>query len=407
MEHTLRCNVLKCRKELNDHAVVTTCSHVFCIDCANRCQLSGQREGQRPSCPACRVSLTNPDDVVITNLNPTEDYKTSVLSGLHPNIIMECAGRALSFWAYQSTQEITYHEYLAKNLTDKYASLNTQMNKIIHDANGEISNLRNKMSNMQVDQDGLRRKNEELIQVVREKSRKQLQTQELYDKLKRRAMLGEVQNAALDAVDHNIQASVTANRFVDRVEDQNQIHRPPPPPLFSNQQTNGMQHPELATGNGPIAGIHANRNEHGENTWAGFSTQGSGQQNQHIQTPSTHRQRLASGNVPPPRIGLTNLLGNGAPRLPEGLMAQNRVSPRQPLANINGNSPGSGFAGYGMSAGLKVSNPARSGANAFSGPAVRSRVVAQRPSSGFTGNRNSTFGPSPAPNMFSAGSNYY
>lgn len=25
MDHTLRCNVLKCRKELNDHAVVTTC----------------------------------------------------------------------------------------------------------------------------------------------------------------------------------------------------------------------------------------------------------------------------------------------------------------------------------------------------------------------------------------------
>ena len=81
-------------------------SHVFCIDCSNRCQLSGQREGQRPSCPACHVSLTNPDDVVITNLNPTEDYKTSVLSGLHPNIIMECAGRALSFWAYQATQEM-------------------------------------------------------------------------------------------------------------------------------------------------------------------------------------------------------------------------------------------------------------------------------------------------------------
>lgn len=48
----------------------------------------------------------NPDDVVVTNLNPTEDYKTSVLSGLNPNVIMECAGRALSFWAYQTTQEM-------------------------------------------------------------------------------------------------------------------------------------------------------------------------------------------------------------------------------------------------------------------------------------------------------------
>lgn len=81
-------------------------SHVFCIDCANRLQLSNPPPGQRPVCPACDVHLTNPDDAVITNLNPTEDYKTSVLSGLSPNVIMECAGRALNFWAYQITQEV-------------------------------------------------------------------------------------------------------------------------------------------------------------------------------------------------------------------------------------------------------------------------------------------------------------
>jgi E3 ubiquitin-protein ligase CCNP1IP1 len=52
------------------------------------------------------MHLTNPDDVVVTNLNPTEDYKTSVLSGLNPHTIMECAGRALSFWAYQTAQEM-------------------------------------------------------------------------------------------------------------------------------------------------------------------------------------------------------------------------------------------------------------------------------------------------------------
>ena len=130
MEHILRCNDLKCRKELDDHAVVTTCrydsssptillcsshslpsahdlSHVFCIECSDRCQLSGRHDGQRPVCPACSMHLPNPDDVVVTNLNPTDDYKTSVLSGLSPNIIMECARRALGFWAYQTTQEMS------------------------------------------------------------------------------------------------------------------------------------------------------------------------------------------------------------------------------------------------------------------------------------------------------------
>lgn len=43
---------------------------------------------------------------MVTELNPKEDYKTSVLSGLSPETIMECAGRALSFWSYQVTQDL-------------------------------------------------------------------------------------------------------------------------------------------------------------------------------------------------------------------------------------------------------------------------------------------------------------
>lgn len=129
-------------------------------------------------------------------------------------------------------------------------------------------------ADLQVDQDGLRRKNEELAQALREKSRKHLQTQELYDKLKRRAMLGQVQNAALDAVDQNIQASITANRFIDRVDSQNQNHRPPPPPLFSNQQTSGIQHPEIVADGGSIGGAQVGRSGPAEDTWAGFSSQG-------------------------------------------------------------------------------------------------------------------------------------
>lgn len=68
---------------------------------------------------------------------------------------------------------------------------------------------------MLVDQDSLRRKNEELAQAFRDKSRKHSQTQELYDKLKRRVMLGQVQNAASDAVDHTIHSSAVTNRFMD------------------------------------------------------------------------------------------------------------------------------------------------------------------------------------------------
>lgn len=80
-------------------------SHIFCIDCSNTLGLTNPAGGNR-LCPACETNLPNPDDAASTQLNPAEDYKTSVLSGLSPSTIMECAGRGLAFWSYQTTQEV-------------------------------------------------------------------------------------------------------------------------------------------------------------------------------------------------------------------------------------------------------------------------------------------------------------
>jgi E3 ubiquitin-protein ligase CCNP1IP1 len=85
--------------------VVTTCSHIFCVDCSDRLGLSNS-SGRSRQCPACETILNKPDDAVVAQLNPSEDYKTSVLSGLSPNTILECAGRALNFYSYQTSQEM-------------------------------------------------------------------------------------------------------------------------------------------------------------------------------------------------------------------------------------------------------------------------------------------------------------
>jgi E3 ubiquitin-protein ligase CCNP1IP1 len=106
-------------------------------------------------------------------------------------------------------------------------------------------------------------------------------------------------------------------------------------------------------------------------------------------------------------------------------ITQKRPSPRQSLVNLGTNAGGgSGFAGYGMSAGMKVSNRASAAANGTSRPLVRSRgtsvahltlssclahvlIVAQRPVPGFPVSRDSTFAPPQAPNMFSNGTGPY
>lgn len=128
-----------------DHCVT---SHIFCLDCAQKFNVAGPDDQSRSACPACGSHLANPDDAAITNLNPSEEYKSSVLSGLSPNIIMECAGRALSFWAYQATQDICYQQYLYKTLSEKYSSLTMRLDKTVNEANSEIGNLHRTISSI-------------------------------------------------------------------------------------------------------------------------------------------------------------------------------------------------------------------------------------------------------------------
>jgi hypothetical protein len=56
-------------------------------------------------------------------------------------------------------------------------------------------------SDMQIDQDRLKAENTDLAAAFREKHRKYQQTQDLYDRLKRKEMMAATQSAAFDSVD--------------------------------------------------------------------------------------------------------------------------------------------------------------------------------------------------------------
>lgn len=51
-------------------------------------------------CSLVKTPLTETDAIVYTELNPSEDYKSSVLAALRPEIVLDIASRALSFWTY-------------------------------------------------------------------------------------------------------------------------------------------------------------------------------------------------------------------------------------------------------------------------------------------------------------------
>ncbi|KAI9723940.1 MAG: hypothetical protein M1812_000658 [Candelaria pacifica] len=337
--------VITKQKSLSERAVVTTCSHIFCTSCSDSLGLSNP-SGSNRICPACDTLLSNPDDAVTTHLNPTEDYKTSVLSGLSPGVIVECAGRGLAFWSYQATQEIVYQEYLAKTLTDKYATLSSHMDKIIHDANTEISTLHNKLSSLQLEQNDLQKKNHELVEAFREKSRKHIQTQELYDKLKRRTLLSQVQNAASEAVDQTIHSS--GDRFSDRAgKDSGRQY----PQFFNDRPTFDPNQTRDSDGSGGSGGRRGPMAPplHG---WTKYAAPGFSSQNEPLTTPTQHRERLpAPGRSTRPPEYPPGHLGGFA----SNNMHTQTPMHRQPLGSHNGNAlNNSSMSGYGMSAGMKA-----------------------------------------------------
>ncbi|KAI0035684.1 hypothetical protein K488DRAFT_42796 [Vararia minispora EC-137] len=133
MDSDLLCNHLTCRRPLIDKAVVVRNPQLssLLLDCANELFNSARL------CPACETSLGEPDDVVVCSLHPTNDYKTSVLSGLSPSIVLEICSRycllAISFWQYQIHQENSFQRAVVRNLNDKNSQLQKQLESVIRE----------------------------------------------------------------------------------------------------------------------------------------------------------------------------------------------------------------------------------------------------------------------------------
>lgn len=183
MDTELKCNRLTCRRPVSDRAVVTTCSHIFCVDCANELFNSSRL------CPACETPLTEPDDVVVSSLHPTNDYKTSVLSGLSPSVILEICNRAISFWQYQIHQENAFQQAVVRNMNDKNAQLQKQLENVVREANSEVNLLTNKVAELERDLELERRKVREVHEASRERDKEYQKLKAQHDKIKRKALL--------------------------------------------------------------------------------------------------------------------------------------------------------------------------------------------------------------------------
>ena len=94
-------------------------SHIFCLECWSSHGKAHGSQSRKLSCPACSTPLVIVDDAVMTNLVPSEDYKSSVLSGPSSSVVMDI-DRALAFWTYRKHQKLCASQFSTSIIVGKH-----------------------------------------------------------------------------------------------------------------------------------------------------------------------------------------------------------------------------------------------------------------------------------------------
>ena len=223
---------------------------------------------------------------------------------------------------------------------------------------------------MQIDQDRLKVENKNLVTAFREKSRKHQQTQELYDRLKRKEMTAATQSAAFDSVaevlgnvpgrqafissQHNSGAPRThaqqdfqsPHGNLDGIE---QLHARRKSGSNENQGSGTMMPPPLHR----PGDTGSNSFGFGKPPSRDSTDAANGSLANPMPTPSNHRTQLG------PTAQSASRSRTGGHRHPSNVINRDLQShtpgQRQSLASMNMNSVDrNGLSGYGMSAGMKV-----------------------------------------------------
>lgn len=171
-------------------AVSTSCSHIFCFDCATNL-LQGRR-----ICPACNTTLENQDDAVVTSLNPSASYKASVLAGLSPQIVMEICTRAIAFHNYQTHQESAFQQMLLKKAQASNSTFERELNRIQLSAKTEVNHLEAKIQELTNELNEERQKTRELHDILRSTGRDYENLKTQFDQTRKKAIRNEFNQLA-------------------------------------------------------------------------------------------------------------------------------------------------------------------------------------------------------------------
>ncbi|GAA5896410.1 uncharacterized protein JCM6883_006894 [Sporobolomyces salmoneus] len=207
---------------LNYRAVVTSCSHIFCVDCANTFL------GSPPKCHICHAKLEDSYDLVQAELQPADLWKSLILAGLPPPVIIDIASRALSFWNYQQDHEKMYQTVLANHAEKKVALLEKELFEAKRKNEADKDYWRGQVSNLAKDLEIEKRKTQQFKELNASNSKAYSKLKTTNEQLQQQILLGTNPMSSAD-VYHDAPAPSPATHAsrVPFVPSNNVSSRPP------------------------------------------------------------------------------------------------------------------------------------------------------------------------------------
>lgn len=122
----------------------------------------------------------------MADVKPTDEWKSLVLAGQCPEVILDISSRAISFWSYQMHQEQVYVEMEMKEVQEKWVATERFYQNTIVQLKGEISTLSDKCTEQGKQMEEQKRREAETVEQVVEKTRQLKKLQSLCDRLRKK-----------------------------------------------------------------------------------------------------------------------------------------------------------------------------------------------------------------------------
>ncbi|KAN0027407.1 hypothetical protein ACTFIU_010356 [Dictyostelium citrinum] len=170
----IHCNC--CWKEIieNDRCIITSCSHIFCDNCASNKLCTDDR-----ICPICDNSLVSKDSLFGTTIDSSFE-KNILLFGLSPKKILSMAEKAIEFFNYQTSVYLQSYIYQAQQSMNQFEQLKKSNEQLLF----KIESLEKQLKIQKDDGENDKREIVELTEKLAEKTRQKRKLEELYLSLK-------------------------------------------------------------------------------------------------------------------------------------------------------------------------------------------------------------------------------